>query len=98
MKKSTTEKKKNIYYVVWYIHTDKAEYSEIIGVFHDKKEAVKELIIRSNYREKDGKLTQYMQPTDEYNSSYNELFNKVMDTMELKDLDIYRITKVISNE
>lgn len=82
-------------YVVFYIHTDASEYSEVLGVFQNKESAVKELLERANYREdKHGNLTQYMSHTSEY-ESYNILYDQVMKDMELYDGDIYRITKCI---
>ena len=80
-------------YVLLYIHTDKPEYSDVLGVYTSKKKAVRELLERANYRERDdGQLTQYMVPTDEY-ESYGVLFDQVCDTMNLVDVDIYRIVK-----
>jgi hypothetical protein len=80
-------------YVVLYIHTGVPEFSEILGVFKDKESAVAELLERANYREnKEGVLTQYMHPTNEY-ESFAILRAKVMEEMELHDKDIYRITE-----
>ena len=82
-------------YVVLYIHTDAPEHSEVLGVYKDKEKAVAELLERANYREnKEGVLTQYMQPTEEY-ESFSILRTKVMEEMELHDEDIYRITECL---
>lgn len=78
-------------YVVFYIHIDKPQYSEVLGVFQYKRDAIIELLERANYREKDGILTQYMKPTQEY-ESYRALWDKVEEEMELVDVDIYRIS------
>ena len=78
-------------YVVWYIHTDVAEYSEILGVYKGKEEAVEELLERANFRERNGVLTQYMRPIE---GSFSDLREKVMTDMELVDCDIYRITEL----
>ena len=43
-------------FVVLYIHTDVSDYSEVLGVFKNKEDAVKELLERANYREKDGTI------------------------------------------
>jgi hypothetical protein len=81
-------------YILWYIHTDEPSFSEILGSYLTKDQAVKELLERANYREKNGQLTQYKEPTDEY-PSFQALFDKVMHDMELEDVDIYRISEVI---
>lgn len=81
-------------YVISYIHTDKPEYSEVLGVYDNKKKAINNLLNFANYREKNGKLTQYMKPTDEY-KSLKDLYDIIEKNMELKDIDIYRITKHI---
>ena len=80
-------------FVVFYIQTDIPENSEVLGVFNNKNEAVSELLERANYREKNGKLTQYMKPCDEY-ESYTVLYQLVQNNMELVDVDIYRITEL----
>ena len=77
-------------YVLLYIHTDEVSYSEVMGVYGGKDKAVSELLERANYREKDGKLTQYMEPCDEY-ESFAVLRGLVEENMELNDVDIYRI-------
>jgi len=80
-------------YVVLYINTDDSEHSEVLGVYTNKNGAVAELLERANYREIDGKLTQYMKPCDEY-ESFQALRDKVCRDMELKDVDIYRIQEL----
>lgn len=80
-----------IVYILLYIHTDKPEYSEILGVYDNKDRAVDALLERANYRNKNGQLTQYMQITDEY-KSFDVLRKQVYQTMELCDTDIYRIS------
>lgn len=77
-------------YSILYINIDKAEYAEILGVYSTKERAVMELLERANYREKNGKLTQYMDETDEY-ESFSVLKDKVMNEMQLIDHDIYKI-------
>jgi len=77
-------------YVLLYIHTDEVSYSEVLGVYGGKHQAVSELLERANYREKDGKLTQYMDPCYEY-ESFTSLRDLVYEKMELHDEDIYRI-------
>lgn len=77
-------------FVLLYIHSDDSQLSEVLGVFSNKDDAVKELLERANYREKDGQLTQYLQPTDEY-ESFEFLKNKVESEMFLQDHDIYKI-------
>lgn len=80
-------------YVVLYINPDAPENSEVLGVYAEKEKAVDELLERANYREdKNGELTQYMRPTDDYDS-FSILRAKVMEEMELNDEDIYRITE-----
>ena len=83
----------NKVFVVSYIHTEVPHYSEVLGVFINKEEAVNELLERANYREKDGQLTQYMEPTDEY-ESFQFLKNKVMEEMQLEDVDLYKIQEL----
>jgi len=80
-------------FVVFYIQTDIPENSEVLGAFNNKEDAVKELLERANYREKNGKLTQYMNPCDEY-ASYTDLYQLVHSNMELIDVDIYRISEL----
>lgn len=77
-------------YSLLYINIDKAKYAEILGVYSSKEQAVLELLERANYREKNSKLTQYMEETDEY-ESFSVLKDKVMNEMELIDHDIYKI-------
>ena len=77
-------------YPLLYINIDKAEYAEILGVYSSKERAVMELLKRANYREKNVKLTQYMEETSEY-ESFSALKEKVMTDMELVDHDIYKI-------
>lgn len=77
-------------FTLLYIHSDISDYSEVLGVFNNKEDAVKELLERANYREKDGQLTQYLQPTDEY-ESFDFLKNKVLTELVLHDEDIYKI-------
>lgn len=82
-----------IVYVVLYIYVDNPELSDVLGVFTDKNDAVRELLERANYREnRQGQLTQYMIPTGEY-PSYEYLRRKVADQMTLVDVDIYRIVE-----
>jgi len=78
-------------YVLTYIHSDNTEYNEVLGVFRTKDKTVCELLERANYREKNGILTQYLEPTQEY-PSFKFLKEKVETEMELHDEDIYRIT------
>lgn len=77
-------------YVLFYINVDEPIYSEVLGIYSSKESAVDNLLEIANYREKDGKLTQYMEATDEY-PSFELLREKVMNDMELQDVDIYRI-------
>ena len=83
-------------FVLLYIHTDCPEYSDVLGVFSDKSEAVKDLLECANYREKNGKLTQYKEPCSEY-SSLGSLSEVVDEKMELVDVDIYRIVELSDN-
>lgn len=78
-------------YILFYIHTDKPDYSEILGIYDTKDRAVDELLERANFREKNGVLTQYLRPTNEY-KSISVLRQKVKREMELVDVDIYRIS------
>lgn len=78
-------------YTILYINTDEANGAEVLGVYTTKIQAVLQLLERANYREKNGQLTQYMQPTDEYRS-FDALRQKVEEDMELHDVDIYKIT------
>jgi len=80
----------NKVYVLFYINVDEPSYSEVLGIYSSKGSAVDNLLEVANYREKDGKLTQYMEATDEY-PSFELLREKVMNDMELQDVDIYRI-------
>jgi hypothetical protein len=81
-------------YCLLYINTDTPEYSEILGIYENKKAAVKELLELANYRiNSDGGLTQYLADTNEY-ASYDDLYNMVYEKMELTDVDIYRIYKL----
>tara|TARA_A100001011_G_C14218539_1_gene803199 strand:+ start:798 stop:1058 length:261 start_codon:yes stop_codon:yes gene_type:complete len=79
-----------------YIQTDSPYQSDILGLFDTKEKAVDELLERANYREKNGKLTQYFIETNEYNS-FQELKNEVMKKNELNDVDIYRIVPLHLN-
>ena len=80
-------------YTLLYIHTDKPSYSEVLGVFLNKSDAVAELLERANYRNNNGALTQYMKPCDEY-ESFESLTNIVTTNMVLEEEDIYRITEL----
>ena len=82
-------------YVLFYINVDEPKYSEVLGIYSSKESAVDNLLEVANYREKEGKLTQYMETTDEY-PSLEFLREKVMNDMELHDVDIYRI-QLVSN-
>ena len=80
----------NTIFAVIYINIDSLNYSELLGLYNNKEEAVLSLLEKANYREKNGRLTQYMRPTNEY-ESFNYLKNKVSRELELNDVDIYRI-------
>lgn len=81
-------------YIVYYIHTDIPDFSEILSTYTTKDKAVRGLIEFANYRQdNDGNLTQYFMPTDDY-ESYNELYNIVDHELELTDVDIYRISEM----
>ena len=67
-----------------------AIYSEVLGVFKKRKDCILELLKFANYREKDGKLTQYLKPCDDY-ESFTALYNEVDLKGELVDVDVYRI-------
>ena len=90
-------------YVLKYIYVEDDSQNlirfnfNILGVYSTKDEAVEELLIRANYREKDGKLTQYKKFTDEY-PSLQYLRDKIMNELYLNDEDIYEIEKVPLNE
>ena len=81
----------NKLYILSYIHIDVPEYSDVLGVYSTKDHAIKELLERANYREKNGQLTQYNEPTEEY-ESFDILRKKVEVAMQLIDDDIYRIS------
>jgi hypothetical protein len=80
-------------YVLIYIHTDKPEFSEVLGIYKEKENAINKLIEKANYREINGKITQYYEDTDDYNS-IDEIKQKLYKNMELIDEDIYRIQLV----
>lgn len=83
----------SIVYVILYIHSDDTKLSETIGVSDDRKEAINHLIERAGYREVNGKMTYYYEPTDEYDS-IESIFTIIDETNELHDGgDIYRIEK-----
>lgn len=67
---------------------------EILGVYSDKWEAVEELIIRANYREKNGILTQYNQPTDDY-PSMEYLRNKVYTDLVIEDFECFYSIEIV---
>ena len=77
-------------YVLLYIHTDCIEYSEVLGMYFNKDDAVDSLIDYSHYREVNGVMTQYFIKTNEYRSM-KELRDKVYNDMELRDVDVYKI-------
>ena len=79
-------------YSLLYINVDQADYAEILGIYSTKEQAVLQLLERANYREKEGKLTQYMEYTEEY-ESFDVLKQQVMNDMKLVDVDIYRISE-----
>ena len=81
----------NKLYVLSYVNIDVPEYAEVLGVYSTKTRAIKELLERANYREKNSQLTQYNEPTDEY-ESWDILFKKIEVAMQLIDEDIYRIS------
>lgn len=86
----------NFVYTVLYIHTDDPKLSETLGVFSSKEKAVEHLIERAGYRERNSQLTQYMEPTDEYDS-LEDIRQIVNETDELVDEDIYRIERLPLN-
>ena len=65
-----------------------------ILVYSDKWEAVEELIIRANYREKNGILTQYNQPTDDY-PSMEYLRNKVYTDLVIEDFECFYSIEIV---
>jgi hypothetical protein len=77
-------------YVLIYIHTDKPEFSEVLGIYKEKENAINKLIEKANYREIDGILTQYYEKTEDY-ESIDEIKKLIYNTNELIDEDIYRI-------
>ena len=86
----------SIHYAVLYINIDEPECSEVYGIYKELDMAVDKLILAANYREKDDKLTQYMEYTEDY-PSMNVLREYVKETRELKDVDIYRIEALFIN-
>jgi hypothetical protein len=83
----------NEVFVVIYYNVDEISNSEVIGIYRDKEDAVNALIKSAHYEDDDGDLLQYRRPCDDY-KSFNELFLKVWDTLELVDDDLYRIETV----
>jgi hypothetical protein len=77
-------------YVLIYIHTDVSNYTEVLGVYKNKSNAIDKLLEFANYREINGELTQYMESTSDY-ESMKVLRSIVEEKMELCDVDIYRI-------
>ena len=82
-----------IVYAVLYINVDTPSYSEILSIHVDYEKAIDNLIEIANFREKNGILTQYMEPTSEY-GSIDEIKNIIKQNNELIDEDIYRIQKL----
>jgi len=81
-------------FAILYIPTDCSEYSEILGLFNQKEEAVNYLIKMANYRERNGNLTQYMKPTNDYDS-INHIKDVIDKNNELIDEDdIFRLQEI----
>ena len=85
-----------IIYAILYINVDTPDESDVLGVYTNKEDAILKLIEKANFREKNGELTYYMEPTDKY-ASFESLKTKVSEDMELKDLDVYRIVQLRIN-
>tara|TARA_Y100000389_G_C17186136_1_gene376485 strand:+ start:319 stop:579 length:261 start_codon:yes stop_codon:yes gene_type:complete len=81
------------HYGLLYINTDEPKHSEIYGIYKTYENVLEKLLICANYREKDGQLTQYMKPTDEY-KNLNEIKDIIKKNNELIDVDIYRIQEI----
>lgn len=81
-------------YAILYINTDEPENSEVLGIYTDYDYCVDKLLERANYRNKNGMLTQYLRPTEEY-ENFKVLREKVYEEGELFDEDIYRIEEII---
>lgn len=78
-------------YLVLYINIDDPTNTEIYGAYKDLHMAVKGLLTAASYREGvNDSVTQYRQPTTEY-ESYLSLYNSVFEELCLVDEDIYRI-------
>jgi hypothetical protein len=80
-------------YIVFYVNVDTPEISEVLAVFNNKTDAVNGLLEKANFREINGQLTYYMEPTNMY-ESFSALKALVEQEMELNDVDIYRITQL----
>ena len=82
------------YYSVLYFNKDDIKYSEMIGVYDNLDKAIRMLIELANYREdKNGNLTQYMKPTDDY-SNMQSLYDYVQKKRYIRDYDKYVITEI----
>jgi hypothetical protein len=77
-------------YKVVYYNVDQPDYSEVIGTYVNKDEAVLSLIKAAHYEEKYGRLRQYKRFSNDYDS-FQTIVNIVNEKMELVDYDIYRI-------
>lgn len=77
-------------FTVIYINTDEINFSEVIGTYNTKHEAVESMIKAAHYDEVDGVLRQYRMPTYDY-PSYQFLYNQAFENLEICDYDIYRI-------
>ncbi len=81
-------------YALLYFNVDDHNCNEIYGIYNTKEESVKKLIEIAGYRDKNGKLTQYMEETDEYYGTYSFLYSKVYNDMKLLDIDLYKIIEL----
>ena len=81
-------------FTVLYINVDEPKYSEVIGSYTLKDDAVNALIRSAHYKKKDGRLFQYIDLSSDF-ESYEMLVEQVNNSMELIDFDIYRIEETM---
>lgn len=84
-----------IMYVLSYINIDEPKHSEVYGIYKNKDNAIRKLLEIAHYREdKYGNLSQCFKKTNKY-PSFDDLYNKVFESMELIDHDIFRVDSII---
>ena len=83
-------------FAILYVNIDDPELTDVLQLCKTKEDAIDSLLELAHYR-KDGEdgVTQYHEPIDS-EQSFNDLRERVAETMKLDDVDLYRIVPLLS--